>query len=381
MTHPLERLLIYTDKEYLNDFPLSRTEFNELYELYTTTKDDVLNPKISAVDFLNEVFFYLTCIYINLDCAEHLMEFYEAETVLYPSIEKYRNPQNSVDKTHAYEYYKEAEEAKYYIMGFVWFIINKQQQLPQHVIFFQKVLNKQFEKDKTPIANEIRSFMQDHPDQYNISFTPHPKYNNLSFIMRSNAEWQEVTCDFDRIEIIEIVRNFSKEDQKKIISLIKEAYLARKGSSDSQISAVTHKKRANENFLDNLAKDENLDELNAPTSSLDTQPQDSIIREGFDAYIIKEHKKVMDILMLVANMGNSQLAILVKFIKAFQQLGYIREDCFDDLKLFIENSSKQFNISIDTANIKKYIAQGTSINGLEYKKSVQQIAQYLQPLL
>ena len=62
--HPLERLLIYTDKKHLDKFPLSETEFNELYELFTTTKNDFLDPDISAVMFFNEVFYYLTTIFL-----------------------------------------------------------------------------------------------------------------------------------------------------------------------------------------------------------------------------------------------------------------------------------------------------------------------------
>ena len=380
--HPLERLLIYTDKKHLDDFPLSETEFNELYELFTTTKNEVLDSNISAVKFFNEVFYYMTEIYDDRDAAEHLLDYYKAETALYPPVRKYQNPKNDVDRAHSYEYTQEAEEAKFYIMDFVWFILNKQQQLPQHVVFFKKALNKQFEKDKTELADEFRSFLQGHPDQYNISFEPHPEFDFSFIIARSSAEWQDATCDFDKIEILKIVQRFSPDDQPDIISAIQEAYHIRKGSGiESQISAVTHMKRANDTFFENLAKEENLKILNEAKSTRETQSQDTTVHEGFEAYIIKDHKRVMDILMLVANMGKSQLALFVKFVKAFRHLGYIRSDCFDDLQLFITNTTNQFHLSIDTANLKRYIAEGTRVSEQEYRECVDTIATYLKPLL
>ena len=381
--HPLERLLIYTDKKHLDKFPLSETEFNELYELFTTTKNDFLDPDISAVMFFNEVFYYLTSIYDDVDAAEHLINYYKADTALYPPLEKYTNPKNDVDRAHSYEYTQEAEEAKFYIMDFVWFILNKQQQLPQHVVFFKKALNKQFAKDETEMADEFRSFLKNHPDQYNISFEPHPEFDFSFIIARSSAEWQDATCDFDKIEILKIVQRFSPDDQPDIISAIQEAYHIRRGGGiESQISAVTHMKRANDTFFENLAKEENLKILNdVKNAHQNSEPQDTIVHEGFEAYIIKDHKRVMDILMLVANMGKSQLALFIRFIKAFRQLGYIRSDCFDDLQLFITNTSNQFHLSIDTANIKKYIAEGTRVSEQEYRECVDTIATYLQPLL
>ena len=380
--HPLERLLIYTDKKFLDDFDLSQTEFCELYELFITTKNELLDPDISAVMFFNEVFYYLTTIYDDLDAAEHLTQYYKADTALYPPIEKYIHPKNDVDRTHAYEYTKEAEGAKFYIMDFVWFILNKQQELPQHVVFFKKALNKQFEKDETEMADEFRAFMQSHPEQYNISFIPHPEFDFSFIIGRSTQEWQEATCDFDRIEILKIVQRFPREDQPSIISSIQEAYNVRRGSGiERQISAVTQMKRASDAFFENLAKEENLDALNSAKVSCETQPQDTVIHEGFEAYIIKDHKKVMDILLLVANMGKSQLALFIKFVKAFQKLGYIRTDCFDDIQRFKADTTNRFSLTIDLANLKKYIAEGNRVSEQEYRETVDSIATYLQPLL
>ena len=380
--HPLERVLLYTDKDSFEDFALSKTEYSELYELYITTKDDVLDSHISAAKFFNEVFYYITHIYDDPESPEHLMEYYKADTALYPPVDKYINPKNEVDRIHGREYFNEAEKAKCYILDFVWYILNKQQELPQHVVFFRTVLNKQHNKDNTSLADEFRSFMKDHPDKFNISFTPHPEYD-IFLIMRSNAEWQDVTLDFDRAEIINIVHRFSKNEQQKIISFIKEAYLARKGDGiESVISSVTYHKRANENFLDNLAKEENLQMLNAITSTSKTITEDTTPHSGFESYIIKDHDKVMNILMLIAYMGNSQVASIIKFIKAFQQLEYIREDCFEDLDLFIENAEEQFtDISFDKNNLKRYIKRGTKLSDSEYAEEVKRTAKYLLPLL
>ncbi|MBQ4394033.1 MAG: hypothetical protein II825_01860 [Paludibacteraceae bacterium] len=380
--HDLERLLIYTDKDFLDDFPLSQTEYNELYELFITTKNDVLEARITAVDFFNEVFYYITHIYDDREAAEHLLDYYDAETALYPPVPKYQNPKNDVDRVHGCDYRKLAEEAKFYIMDFVWFILNKQQQLPLHVGFFRTALNKQFDKDKTSLADEFRDFLTKHPDQYNISFTPHPECG-IDLILRSNGEWQRVTLDFDRIAILAIVKRFAIQDRDKIVSMIKEAYLARRGEGvERTISKVTYQKRANENFLNNLAKEENLKALDELSNTTETSTQTPTPGEGFDSYIIKEHKKVLDILMLVAYMGDSQLALLIKFIKAFQQLNYIQQDCFEDIDLFIENAATKFpGITFDKANVRKYIKQGTNFGDTKYAEDIKKIAKYLQPLL
>ena len=55
--HPLERILIYTDKETKEEFNLPKEIWNELYKLFVTTKYDVLDETITAVDFFNEVFY------------------------------------------------------------------------------------------------------------------------------------------------------------------------------------------------------------------------------------------------------------------------------------------------------------------------------------
>ena len=379
---PLERLLIYTDKKHIEDFELSTMEFNELYELYVTTKDEILDQRISSVDFFNELFYYITFIYENKDSAERLDDFYSAHTALYPPVAKYKNPKNQVDKIQGAEYAALANKAKRYIMAFVWLILNKQQQLPQHVAFFRAALNKRFDKDGTAMAKEFRTFLQNHPEKYNISFDPHPEFG-INLLLRGSAEWQEATLDFDRIEILNIVRHFSREEQQQIIAEIKEAYMIRKGDGiEKQISSVTHQKRANENFLDNLVLDENLKLLNSIAESNEPLTQDPTMHSGFEAYIIKDQQKVLDILMLIANMGNSQLAILIKFIKAFQQLKYIQADCFINLDLFIKNAADQFpGVSFDKANVKKYIQTGNKPGETAYVESVQKIATYLQPLL
>lgn len=381
--HPLERVLLYTDKNSLEDFKLSQTEYDELYELYITTKGDVLESRISAAEFFNEVFYYLTSIYDDNESSEHLMDYYEAQTALYPPVAKYQNPKNDVDRVHGYEYLKNADEAKYYIMDFVWFILNKQQELPHHVVFFLKALNKQHNKDKTHIADEFRAFLKDHPDKnFNISFTSHPEFG-IDLIMSSGAEWQDATLDFDRAEILKIVSRFSGKDQQQIISLIKEAYMIRKGEGiERQISKVTYGKRANETFLDNLAKEENLQMLNSITSTSETLPQEPAPDSGFAGYIIKEHDKVLNILMLVANMGKNQMPLLIKFIRAFQKLGYIRKDCLDHQEEFILKASAQFeNTCFDKTNVKRQIEIGERLSDTDYHSKLEDIVKYLDAVM
>lgn len=106
------------------------------------------------------------------------------------------------------------------------------------------------------------------------------------------------------------------------------------------------------------------------------------VHKGFEAYIVKDHKKVMDILMFVAHLGNGQMPLMIKVIRALQNLNYIRQDCFEDFQLFIKNAEEQFsNINFDKANVRHNVEKGNNTLDKKYKDSVENIAKYLTSLL
>ena len=106
------------------------------------------------------------------------------------------------------------------------------------------------------------------------------------------------------------------------------------------------------------------------------------VRTGFEQYIIRDHVRVMNILMLVTHMGNRQLPLFIKFIKALQSLKYIRSDCFDNRELFIKNAEEKFeNVNFDQTNVKKNIELGVERRDDTYNSEVSAIAEYLKPIL
>lgn len=112
------------------------------------------------------------------------------------------------------------------------------------------------------------------------------------------------------------------------------------------------------------------------------EKQNAANRSGFEAYIIQDHKKVMDILLFVAHLGNGQMPLLIKVIRALQKLNYIKQDCFDDLPLFIQNATEQFdNINFDKANVRHNVEMGNNSLNKKYQDTVRNIATYLASLL
>lgn len=110
--------------------------------------------------------------------------------------------------------------------------------------------------------------------------------------------------------------------------------------------------------------------------------EESVPSDSFGSYIIKGYKEVINILTLVAHMGRNQMPIFIKFVKALQQVGYMKNDCFDNIDEFIKNASEQFNcINFDKANVKKQIAIGSRMRDEEYDTIIKDIATYLEPVI
>ena len=378
MEHPLERLLIYTDRDNIEEFDIPEAEFDELYELFVTTKGDILDNRHTSVDFFNEVFYYLTCIFANKDSAEHLDYYLTGESSLYPSLPAHNNPQTKHELREAQEYAAMAVDTNYYVMGFVWLILKKLKKIPKHVRFFLIALEYNLENDASSDFITFRTFYDAHSEKYDNSFHAKPWFT-FDLLGRDADEWESATSDFDREEIKHIVHRFAgSEDKRVIVEEIIQALDIANGNPNCsrKVSMITYGRKADEPFLKSLLVEEA-----AQTATLE-ETNDTTVRKGFEAYIIKNHKRVLDILMLVANMGKSQMPLLIKFIKAFQRLGYIKPDCFNQYDQFLKYATEQFsNVCFDKANVKRNIEMGTKRQDEDYEEAIQKIANYLTPLL
>lgn len=117
--------MIYTDKSNLNQFDIPEAAFDELYELYVTTKDDVLDDHHTSVDFFNEVVYFLTCIYANDDSAENINAYMYNESALLPTIPELANPQTKEEVRALHDFEERTEDINSYVLEFVWVILKK----------------------------------------------------------------------------------------------------------------------------------------------------------------------------------------------------------------------------------------------------------------
>lgn len=255
MEHPLERLLIYTDKNHIDEFEIPNSEYDELYELYITTKDDVLEDHHTSVDFFNEVFYNLTCIYASDDAAENINSYLYNGTSLFPPIPELENPQTKQALNQAKEYENIAQDACYFVMGFVWVILKKQKELPRHVRFFVIALEHALE-DSYSDFDIFSRFVREHDTKYSISFEIKPEFD-FAMCLCTTQEWIDATDDFDQIVVEAIIRRFKTRDEREqLVNEIRNA-LAEENkdpNSSSKVSMVSHRLKANNKFLDELLK-------------------------------------------------------------------------------------------------------------------------------
>lgn len=217
MVPSLERTFIYTEKQNLNDFEIPEAALDELYELYVTTKDEVLSEQHTSVDFFNEVFYFLACAYINDTAAEKINDFLFGESGLYPLLPEYENPQTRAQANEAQEQYKRATNANVYVMSFVWVILTKQKELPKHVRFFRMALEHTLDIEYEDF-NRYHGFVKKHPIKYSFPIPLTPSFD-FGFCNRSAEEWYIATENFNWNYIQKIAQRFSVKDR---IDLIKE---------------------------------------------------------------------------------------------------------------------------------------------------------------
>ena len=260
-THPLERELIYTDKEELKEFDIPEPVFDELYELFVTTKDDILDDHHTSADFFNEVFYYLTCAYANDDSAENINNYLYSESALLLAPPEIANPQTKQEIKAAREFEERTEEINGYILEFVWVILKKQKELPKHVRFFLIALEHAI-KDIDDF-NLFEDFVKKHPAKYTVSFEMKPQMT-FNLLLHSYEDWKRATDDFDRVVVEHIVYRFSNiEDRKTIIEEMRKALS--KATNDPkahpQVSMVSHRKKTNEKHLNQLLQESDKEEV------------------------------------------------------------------------------------------------------------------------
>lgn len=379
--HSLERLLLFSDKEKRQEFNIPEDAWYELYELFTTTKYDFLDDQFSAIDFFNEVFFCLTVTYANEESAELLNDYLHHESLLCPFYPELDNPHTSGEKEKAREYKVKIENTNWYILGFVWAILKKQECLPPHVKVYLAALEHALNVN-SGCFYLFEDFPLEYPQKYSFSFDISPTLN-IHILLCTTEEWQSATDDFDKNMVNHIVHRFHrKNDRIAVITEIhKQLVKANEDpKSHHKVSMISHREKASETFLDDLlAEAEGMPDGEIICAEEHTESA----YDGFAAYITRYHDNVMKILQLVAHMGNNQMPLLIKFIKALQQLGYVRKDCFDNIDAFISNASKQFDgVCFDKTNVKKQVAIGSGVRRDEkYTSAVNNIAEYLDPIL
>lgn len=263
MAHSLERILIYTDKERINEFNIPEGAFDELYELYVTTKDDVLEDHHTSVDFFNEVFYFLTCVYANDDAAENINAYLYNESALLPSVPELVSPQTKEQAKAAREFEERIEEINNYVLEFIWVILKKQKELPKHVRFFLVALEHAIEE-----ADDFRTFedfVKKHPAKYTMTFDIQPEFD-LSMCFCTTQEWKEATDDFDQVVVEHIIRRFNAPDAREtLVAEIRKALAIANQDphSSPKVSMVSHRLKATEKFLDELLKQKEEEEQHA----------------------------------------------------------------------------------------------------------------------
>ena len=246
--------MIYTDKSNLNQFDIPEAAFDELYELYVTTKDDVLDDHHTSVDFFNEVVYFLTCIYANDDSAENINAYMYNESALLPTIPELANPQTKEEVRALHDFEERTEDINSYVLEFVWVILKKQKELPKHVRFFLVALEHAIEgKDD---FSTFEQFIKKHPAKYTISFDINPEFD-FAMCFCTTQEWKDATDDFDQVVVEDIVRRFKTPDERKVIVDEIRKALANANqdpNSSPKVSMVSHRIKATDKFLDELLK-------------------------------------------------------------------------------------------------------------------------------
>lgn len=252
--HQLERLLVYTDKNKRDEFDVPEAAFDELYELFVETKDDVLDQNHTSVAFFNEVFYNLTYVYAYEDSAENINSFLHEESPLLPLPQELREPDSEQQINALREHNDWTEDINSYVMEFVWVVLKKQNNLPKHVRFFLTALTHALTGVEGFYVFE--DFLKKHPAKHSISFEMKPEVI-LDFVFQTPEDWQRATKDFDKETVSHIVHRFhSIKDRENVISFIRSALDDINKKADiTDFSMVTYRSKSNEEHLDSLLQE------------------------------------------------------------------------------------------------------------------------------
>lgn len=357
----IERKLTYTEKESKEDFGLPKEVMDDIYEVYVMTKDKLFQSSgYSFVDVLNEVFYQITCIYDSEDAAEYVKEY----------MYQYRLSLIQMN---------EDENVHRYIYLFVWLMLNMQASLPSHVSLFLKVLDKELSKDA--MISRFTTCKYNHGSTLNMTFPIRPTFEEKAISSYPDKDILWYTNHFEADSIRLIVSHYPKKQRPDVVEDILSAYERYVGTSKKNVYSF-EPVRVEWEFFQDLMK-----EVSAMENEEDELPDipsnaNILVRTGFEQYILKDHARVLQILMLVTHMGNRQLPLFIKFIKALQSLQYIRSDCFENRELFIKNAEEKFkSVNFDQTNVKKNIELGVERRDDTYNSEVSTIAEYLKPIL
>lgn len=260
MEYSLKRLLLYTNKEDKEEFGLPENVLRVFYELFITSKVRFPYSNVSFTQVFNEVFYILSCIHADKASPEHVSQYLNGKIALQSEENIYHDPderESMIDEEERIEFNgHQLFLVQRYIFSFVWMALSMYENPPEHVHYFLSGLEAMFKSEKNPYYDEFRVFYKSHPAKIEQPFIIHPRLD-INVMLRSVEEWKEVTSDFDKIVVSDIICRFSEtEDRRMLVETIKQV-LAQDNEnpiSSPKVSMVSHRLKATDKFLDELLK-------------------------------------------------------------------------------------------------------------------------------
>lgn len=260
MEYSLKRLLLYTNKEEKEEFGLPEDVLRVFYGLFVTSKVKFPYSKVSFTQVFNEVFYILTCIHVDKNSPEYVSRYLNDDIFIKIDEDIYQNPDErecSVDEEERISYNRhQSFLVTYYIFSFVWMAISMYQNPPEHVHYFLVGLEAIFKSGNNPYYDEFKVYLRSHPAKIVQPFRICPLLD-IDVMFRPVEEWKEVTSDFDKIVVSNIICRFEDaEDRRMLVDKIKQVLSEdnENPQSSSKISKITNRLKANNTFLDELLK-------------------------------------------------------------------------------------------------------------------------------
>lgn len=243
MEYTLKRLLTYTDIITKDGFMLPERVHDCLYELFVVSNEDFPIPNTSFVKIFNEVSYMLTCIFADKSSPEHVKE--------------YLNDAIVVDSSESDTEEEDSYFVQRYIFSYVWLILKTHKNPPKHVKFFLVGLENKLEQEGSSSYARFKSFLSKHAMQHELEFPVHPDFD-FGIVGRTIEEWKEVTFDFDKDLVAEIVYRFHNPQSRELVILeIRKALNAANSDPNSsrKVSLQTHRIKADDAFMGKLLQE------------------------------------------------------------------------------------------------------------------------------